>query len=73
MPKRFKAKPFPPQILLALGVLILLLIGAWMIYYQDASRPVVTDFESCVDAGNPVAESYPERCFHDGRGFVKEY
>ena len=33
----------------------------------------VTDFESCVAAGNPVMESYPRQCStKDGRHFVEE-
>ncbi|QSH39304.1 peptidoglycan-binding protein [Candidatus Kaiserbacteria bacterium] len=32
---------------------------------------VVTDFTSCVSAGNPVMESYPRQCAHNGRTFVE--
>lgn len=32
----------------------------------------VTDFDSCAAAGNPIAESYPRQCFHEGQGYVEE-
>ncbi|MCX6740318.1 MAG: membrane lipoprotein lipid attachment site-containing protein [Candidatus Parcubacteria bacterium] len=31
----------------------------------------VTDFESCVAAGNPVMESYPRQCRANGQNFVE--
>lgn len=31
---------------------------------------VINSFQDCVDAGNPVAESYPEQCFADGKPFT---
>ncbi|MDP2650308.1 MAG: PKD domain-containing protein [bacterium] len=40
--------------------------------YQGGSAVVVTDFESCVAAGNAVMESYPRQCRSaDGRLFVE--
>jgi hypothetical protein len=33
---------------------------------------IVTNFDECVEAGNPVLESYPERCIHQGQEFVNE-
>ena len=32
----------------------------------SVSQFEVNDFESCVSAGNPVMESYPRQCNHDG-------
>jgi len=32
----------------------------------------VNNFESCVSAGNPVMESYPRQCNHDGITYVEE-
>ncbi len=32
---------------------------------------VVDDFESCVKAGNPVMESYPRQCTHNGVTYVE--
>lgn len=31
----------------------------------------ITDFESCVRAGNPVMESYPRRCNAEGKSFTE--
>lgn len=47
---------------------------------QSASsldRPIpksqITNFEECVSAGNPIAESFPEQCFTpDGQAFVNQ-
>lgn len=33
---------------------------------------VVSSFEDCVAAGNPVMESYPRQCIHEGEHFVEE-
>jgi hypothetical protein len=35
---------------------------------QDAKS--INSFEECVDAGNPVAQSYPEQCHADGKSFA---
>lgn len=32
----------------------------------------VTDFDECVAAGNPVMESYPEQCTHNGKTFINK-
>lgn len=61
--------------LLALAM-ALVIIG--MIVYGLAPRmsasvpsPMITNFDECVAAGNPVMESYPEQCrTADGRLFV---
>ena len=34
-------------------------------------QAVVTNFEECVAAGNPVMESYPAQCLHDGNTYVQ--
>lgn len=63
---------------------LLLLAGALavvsMVVYQMVPRlsvslpqPIVTNFEECVAAGNPVMESYPRQCrTKDGRLFVED-
>lgn len=61
--------------LLALAM-VLVIIG--MIVYGLAPKmsasvpqPMITNFDECVAAGNPVMESYPEQCrTADGRLFV---
>ena len=36
------------------------------------SAPPVTDFEECVAAGNPVMESFPRQCRHNGQTFTEK-
>lgn len=43
------------------------------LFTNQDKKVVVTDYESCVAAGNPVMESYPEQCATpDGRSFTRE-
>ena len=35
-------------------------------------EPVVTNFEECVAAGNPVMESYPRQCRHQNTTYVED-
>lgn len=39
---------------------------------QSNDTQVVTNFQECVEAGNPIMESYPRQCRHDGETFVEE-
>jgi len=65
----------PKRIILLLGLIVLLLVGG-VIYkvggpYGQVS--VINTFSECVEAGNPVAESYPRQCrTTDGRLFTEE-
>lgn len=38
----------------------------------SSSRVVVVDFDTCVAAGNPVAESYPRQCVARGKTFTED-
>jgi len=70
------------QVLKILGLLILagVLTFAGMLVFRMSPRmsavvpqPVITNFEECAAAGNPIMESYPEQCrTSDGRLFVRE-
>ena len=56
-------------------VLLLILVigligGVGYFVYQRQNEPVITNFEECVAAGNPVMESYPEQCAADGETFT---
>lgn len=73
MIKRYRAKPIPPKFVLIIGLSLVLILMGGIYLNSRNSKPVINDFESCAEAGNPVAESFPEQCFHNGRGFVKEY
>lgn len=51
--------------------LVLGLIGSVGYFvYQRQSEPVVTNFEECKAAGNPIMESYPEQCVANGETFT---
>lgn len=45
---------------LVIGILILVIIFG--IIYFSINKTKITNFEECVDAGNPVMESYPRQC-----------
>lgn len=56
------------RILLLLPVLVLSACQPILV----PAPPVVTNFEECVAAGNPVMESYPRQCSHKGEIFTEE-
>lgn len=75
------------NIVLKLVAIVLLLLAAWGIYQispkiawvgigmsesQSPPQNSITDFESCVAAGNPVMESYPRQCRANGQTFVED-
>jgi heat shock protein HslJ len=41
-------------------------------FFEDSSGLVVTDFNECVFAGNPIMESYPRQCMHQGKNFIED-
>ena len=54
-------------------VLIVGIFAAVMISSKNTGVNItVTDFESCVKAGNPVMKSYPPQCQDGNRTFVEE-
>lgn len=54
-------------------IVIALLLGVLLPVLFYKYNVVVTDFESCVTAGNAIMETYPERCMHDGVTYTKVY
>lgn len=52
---------------IAILVAVLVIFSVLIFLEQD-----VTNFEECVKAGNPVMESYPRQCRHNGELFVEE-
>lgn len=54
---------------------LIVVIGGVLIFTGEGSNNngAISSFEECVDAGNPVMESYPRQCrTQDGRLFVEE-
>lgn len=59
--------------IIALVVVIFALSVNLLVQPKDAIAPVVTDFDSCVAAGFPILESYPEQCIDDaGRSYTNQ-
>lgn len=60
--------------LYTLGVTATLLLSACapVAKAPASSTLAVMNFEECVAAGNPVMESYPRQCRHEGRTFVED-
>lgn len=64
--------------LFVVGVMVL--VGWFVMYKKQAGvqeapstqTQAIRNFQECVDAGNPVMESYPEQCAANGQTFVKE-
>lgn len=60
----------------ALPIIIILVIiaGTGFAWKQLSKEPIplVTNFEECVIAGNPVMESYPRQCRHEGETFIED-
>lgn len=59
--------------------LTILILGTVLIFWfwnkdnkSNDSLSAVTSFEECVQAGNPVMESYPRQCFASGKTFAED-
>ncbi|HAG27319.1 TPA: hypothetical protein DCG61_00840 [Patescibacteria group bacterium] len=52
-------------------IIVVALIAAGF-YFLTREDGKVSNFEECVEAGNPVMESYPRQCSSDGQTFVEE-
>jgi len=53
-------------------LVVVLVVVVALGYFMFFSAPVVTNFEECVLAGNPVMESYPRQCIDHGVTFVEQ-
>ena len=60
------------RVLIGLAIVIVVLLGAWWWLGDTDGAVAVTNFDECVAKGNPVMESYPRQCQHDGTTFVEE-
>ncbi len=59
--------------LIFLAIIAVVIVGLlwWQYMGQKEAIITVTSFDECVDAGNPVMESYPRQCMADDRTFVE--
>jgi hypothetical protein len=59
---------------LALFIIILVILaGVSFSYFKAQVRNNVNSFEECVEAGNPILESYPSQCITpDGKKFTQD-
>ena len=54
------------------GGILILILWPYVNRNDKATDPSINSFEECVEAGNPVMESYPEQCrTEDGKHFVR--
>jgi len=52
--------------------IIVLIAGVFWFNDQEEERGLMTNFEDCVAAGYPVAESYPEQCLSPEGTFIRD-
>lgn len=55
--------------IIAFFILVAMLVYPLLIKKE---APAITSFQECLDAGNPIMESYPRQCNADGNNFVEE-
>lgn len=66
-----KARPLPPNMLLGVLFVIVALVLVYVLYRQFTKPPEITDFSSCVAAGQPVIDTNPEQCTFNGQSYIK--
>lgn len=62
---------------LELGFIVIVVIGLLGIAYYTWSsgrdkQAAISSYQECVEAGNPVMESFPEQCSAGGQTFVNQ-
>lgn len=72
MIKRFRVHPIPVRILVLILISAVLALISWMVFRIRNQQPEINDFDSCVAAGNPILETYPEQCTYNGQSFFRE-
>ena len=59
-----------------IAIILTVLILSGLVAYKKSNRlsseNVAINFEECVAFGNPVLESWPEQCIHNGQNFVRD-
>jgi hypothetical protein len=49
------------KVIIGLAILIILITGIWLLL-DNKEEIQITNFNECINAGNPVMESYPRQC-----------
>lgn len=69
----------PTTAIVIVGLLLVIAAGLWFVYDKGikdaelARQTLISSFEECAAAGNPIMESYPRQCAtKDGRSFTEE-
>ena len=65
-----KARPIPINILLGITLVLLAAFAGRLAHSHFYPEPEVTDYKSCVEAGNPVIDIFPEQCVHEGQSYI---
>ena len=65
-----RARPIPPNIILGILFVMLAGVAGWFAHRHFYRQPVVTDFKSCVAAGQPVLLSHPVQCTYNGQSYI---
>lgn len=63
-------------VLVLILVLLIILAGVYAFYIDQKEKnnaASITNFDECAAAGNPIMESYPERCIANDVMYVKQY
>lgn len=59
--------------ILLVGLLLVVLVGAFVFVTKNTSTQAITSFDQCVAAGNPILESYPPKCqLENGTSFTQD-
>jgi len=54
-------------------VLVSIIFGTQSQFAPSVDESIINSFWDCVEAGNPMMESYPRQCYtQDGKHFVEE-
>ncbi len=53
------------------GLMILLVLGTFLLIFFNSEKKNISNFDECVEAGNPVMESYPRQCMAGDRTFTE--
>jgi len=65
----FEVIPVKNIIIITLAIVAVFAVGCTQ---ADEQQEQINSFEDCVNAGNPVMESYPRQCSANGQTFVEE-